>query len=265
MNEDRWLGWHFLPADRRLQYGDGRKIVKGRTLRVSEDRPLVLCKYGLHASPTVHEAIEYAPGSILCRVELIGPRLDGNDKSVAYQRRVIAWADADSMLRLWACWCVRRVWPLLTDARSRQVVIVAERYARGKVTTKELAAAGVAAWDAARDAVWAAAGAAAWAAARAAAGVAAWDAARDAARDAAWNAAGATAWAAAWDAARDAAWAATGAAAWAAARDAAWDAARDAARAAARAALAPTVAALQDSAISLFGALIAGEWPEASK
>jgi hypothetical protein len=51
------------------------------------------------------------------------------------------------------------------------------------------AAAGAAAWDAARAAAGAAAGAAAW----------------DAARDAAWDAAGAAAWATAWATARDAA------------------------------------------------------------
>jgi hypothetical protein len=84
---------------------------------------------------------------------------------------------------------------------------------------------------------------------------AAWDAARDAARAAAWAAAGA----AAWDAARDAAWAAAWAAAGAAAGAAAWAAAWAAAGAAAGAALAPTVATLQDSAISLYQAMIRAE------
>ena len=197
MSDERWLGWHFLPADRRLQYSDGRRVVKGRILRVDESRPLELCDYGLHASPTVTDALHYAPGPILCRVELIGPRLDGDDKSCAYARRVLAWADASSMLRLWACWCVRQIWPLLTDERSRRAVIVAERFARGTATTEELSAAWAAAWDAARDAASAAASAAAWAAA--------WDAARAAAWDAAWAAARDAAGAAARAAARDAA------------------------------------------------------------
>lgn len=64
--------------------------------------------------------------------------------------------------RRFACWCVRHtplpngrtVWGLLTDERSRNAVIVAERYARGKATAKDL------------DAAWDAAGAAAGAAAR---------------------------------------------------------------------------------------------------
>jgi hypothetical protein len=118
-------------------------------------------------------------------------------------------------------------------------------------------AAGAAAWDAAGAAARAAAGAAARAAAGAAAGAAAWDAARaaawDAAGAAAWDAAGAAAWDAAGAAAGDAAWDAARAAAGAAAGDAAWDAAR----AAARAVLAPTVEALQTSAVDLFERMIA--------
>ena len=80
----------------------------------------------------------------------------------------------DRILRLYACSCVRGtptskgpVWDLLIDERSRNAVEVAERFAEGKATEEERAAARDAAW-AAGDAAWAAAGAAARAAARAA-------------------------------------------------------------------------------------------------
>ena len=121
-------------------------------------------------------------------------------------------AERDRLTRLYACWCVRQVWHLLTDERSRHAVEVAERYVAGNATDVEM------------DAAWAAADAAA----RYAECDAAWAAARYAECDAAW--------AAAWAAARYAVWAAARAAAWAAARAAALAAACDAARYAALAA-----------------------------
>jgi hypothetical protein len=103
----------------------------------------------------------------------------------------------DNLLRKFACRCVREVWHLLADERSRNAVEMAERHADGLATDDELAIA----WDAARGAARGAAGYAA----RAAVWDAAW-AARDAARAAAWDAAGAArdaarAARAAWDAA----------------------------------------------------------------
>jgi hypothetical protein len=58
----------------------------------------------------------------------------------------------DRDLRLYICWCVRQVWHLLADDRSRNAVEVAGRYAVGEATANELAAARLAAWAAYADA-----------------------------------------------------------------------------------------------------------------
>jgi hypothetical protein len=161
---------------------------------------LELCESGYHVTDAAH-LLRWLDAEIW-EVETSGESLAGDDKSVhqsvRFVRRLEAWNDKTA--RLFACWCVRQVWHLLTDERSKKAVEVAEKYANGEAGTDELNAA----WTAARAAAWAAAWAA-WTAARAAAWAAAW-AAGDAARAAAW----AAAWAAgdAGDAARAASWAA---------------------------------------------------------
>jgi hypothetical protein len=104
----------------------------------------------------------------------------------------------DRTMRLFAVWCAREALKKVKDPDPRSVNAcnVAERYANGKASSKELAVA------------------------RAAAEAATWDAVGAVVRDAAWDAAGAEAWNAAWNAA----WAVAEAAAQATARAAAWDA-----------------------------------------
>ena len=113
--------------------------------------------------------------------------------------RCIDNADNDKDVRLFAIWCARQVDHLMTDARSKTALDVAERHAHGLATDDALDAAWAAASAAADAAASAAVWDAAWAAASAAADASASAAASDAAWDAAWAAADAAA-----DAARDA-------------------------------------------------------------
>ena len=184
-------GWWFAAKSAdgkvRLPHGDGRIVRAGETLTVPG--PVVLCERGLHASVRAIDALEYAPGSIVCRVrmggEIVAPK--GENKLAATERTVLWMADADRALHEFAVWVARQA--LLRerkrgrepDKRSWNALRVKARWIQGKATEAELAAARDAAWDAARAAARAAAMAAAWDAARAAA----WDAAMAAAWDAA--------------------------------------------------------------------------------
>lgn len=167
--------WHFLQDDGRLQWPCGRyrKPKVGQTLKVDPDH-IELCRFGLHASKRIIDALEYAPGSLICRVEVGGKIIHGSDKLVSSERTIIAMADASETLHLMACWAAKRALKRIKhpDPRSVAAIQAKEKWLRGEITDAELAAARDAAWDAARAAAWDAA----WAAARAAA----WDAERKA-------------------------------------------------------------------------------------
>ena len=125
----------------------------------------------------------------LYEVELSGNLVDAEDKTAASDMRFIRKVDKfdEKTQRLFAVWCAREALKLYDnpDPRSVTACDVAERYANGKATDEELAAASGAAWAAASGAAWDAAWAAAWAAAM----TAAWDAAMTAAMTAASDAA----------------------------------------------------------------------------
>jgi hypothetical protein len=181
------LAWHFLRENRRLGFGDGRIVESGKTFQV--EPPIELCERGLHASVRAIDAIEYAPGPIVCRVLLSGEILHGDDKAVATHRTVLWVADADAVLHEFACVIAERALDAAVagrreaDPRSRNAIRVKRSWAAGNATYDELVAA--------RDAAWGAA----WSRAAAlAAASCAWGAAWVSARDAARAAAKALAW-----------------------------------------------------------------------
>ena len=207
------LAYHFTDG---WQLRDGQPLVVGSEY-VFDGEP-VMCECGYHASRHVFDALKYAPGSILSRVECKEITDECDDKLVCRRRRVIATIDATKILRKFARLCALDVVHLW---EAPDIVI---RYLKtGDEALRD--AARIAAWDA-RSAAWDTGDAARDT--RDDAREAAWSAAMDAAW-AAWAAARSAAWAAAWDT-RDAAWNAARSAAWAAALDAARTATRDATR-----------------------------------
>ena len=182
------LAWYFLPDDRKLRYAPYTPVEPGQVLRV--EGPLELCRRGLHASIRPLDALRYAPGSIVCRVEMGGDILHGDDKLCASERKTLWVADATNALHEFACLCAER--ELLRRRRAGRepdkrcwAAIEAKRaWLRGEIDDEALAAAADAAWDAARAArdaarsARAAARSASRAASLAAAGAAVGDAAR---------------------------------------------------------------------------------------
>jgi immunity protein 5 of polymorphic toxin system len=199
------VAYHFLRAD--FTAGSGNE----KPWEIGEERtvegPIELCTSGYHSSPTLWDALSYAPGLLACLVEISEPIAKDETKQVSQSRKLVKAVNIERDLRLFAVDCAERVLHLFehkcpNDDRPRKAIQAARDFANGKIDAAARAAAGAAAGDAAWAAARAAAGDAARAAARAAAGDAARDAARAAAGAAAWAAAraaaGAAAWAAAW-------------------------------------------------------------------
>ena len=110
------LGWHFLKDDGAMQWPCGRvlKPKVGQTLTRDPDK-LELCVYGLHASVRLIDALQYAPGALLCRVELGGKILRDTDKVVASERTVLSMFDATRTLHEFAVWCAREALAQVKD------------------------------------------------------------------------------------------------------------------------------------------------------
>src|SRR5690606_14687195 len=90
--------WHFVNKTLR----DGRPVPKdGEWLK--HEGEVVICETGLHASVRVLDALQYAPGSTICRVTCRGIVTKHDDKFVCTERR-IDWRieNADDVLRAFA-------------------------------------------------------------------------------------------------------------------------------------------------------------------
>ena len=96
-------GWHWLDNNGLLWDGtepppDGEWLI--------HDGDLYMCREGLHYSKRLIDALQYAPGNVLCRVECRGEQEHQDDKSVCTQRRIL-WRVTvpDEVLRRFARRC----------------------------------------------------------------------------------------------------------------------------------------------------------------
>jgi len=133
--------WHFVADTLR----DGRPVPADGEWLVHEGA-VEMCAAGLHASKRVMDALTYAPGSTLCRVECRGDIQEGEDKLVCRERRILWRMDAG---------------PLLFVAARRFALEVAHLWDMPKVVWQWLETGDEqyrsAAWSAAESATWSAA------------------------------------------------------------------------------------------------------------
>ena len=161
------LAWHFTDG---MTLRDGQPLVVGKTYRHEGD--VEICESGYHASRRLFDALRWAPGTQLSRVECWGDLKEEEDKLVAKNRKVLWTLDVAMILHELAYRVAEIALSKIKDAdpRSFAAIEAKRKWMRGEITDDELDAAGSAAWlaarsaerDAAESAVWSAA----WSAAR---------------------------------------------------------------------------------------------------
>lgn len=91
------LAWHFV--DEILK--DGRPVPADGE-RLTHDGPVSLCEGGLHASERVLDALKFAPGNVICRVECDAVGERQADKFVCGARTILWRLDGEEVLRAFA-------------------------------------------------------------------------------------------------------------------------------------------------------------------
>lgn len=92
--------WHFLGPTLR-----GGSPIPPDGEWISVVPPIVLCRRGLHGSQRPLDALQYAPGSTICRTEHRGEILYGDDKLCSQERRIIWRVAGEELLRKFGRLC----------------------------------------------------------------------------------------------------------------------------------------------------------------
>ena len=145
------IAFHYLTESMKAGCGREPAWTLGEDRTIKSKKPLVLCQRGYHSSPTAWDGLPYAPGPILCVVEISEP--EGMDvteheaKYVSRTRKLVAFVNIEKELRQFAIDCAERA--LLRerehgrepDARFWAAIEAAKAFLRGEITPEELAAA----------------------------------------------------------------------------------------------------------------------------
>lgn len=132
--------WHFVGDTLR----DGSPVpADGVTLKY--DGELKLCESGLHASIRIIDALKFAPGNTICRVQCGGEVVESYDKLVCSERTVLWRVEGETLLRDFARQCA------LDLAHLWDMPEIVRRYLETG-DEKLRVTAWAAAWAAARDA-----------------------------------------------------------------------------------------------------------------
>jgi len=145
-------GWWFVPQDRKLANGDGRKIKLGITHSLYGK--IIPCDYGLHLSKRPIDALRHAQSSIIYKVVgsgIIVPHGNPVDKYACSRRKYVAGGiDISDTLRHFARLCALDVIHIWDPPE-----VVVDYLNTGNEKIRDAARAWDAAWDAAMAAEWA--------------------------------------------------------------------------------------------------------------
>jgi len=148
--------WHFLGGTDAPALRNGAPLVVGEWLH--HEGPVKFCESGLHASRRAYDALQYAPGSWVARVECKGIETEQGYKLVCRSRKALWCYDAIHELRAFARRCALDALPSWPDAPAsvRQYLETGDESIRDATWYPSWAASWYAAWAAfcaaARDA-----------------------------------------------------------------------------------------------------------------
>lgn len=144
------FGWKFLRNDNRSGRGNEPSWQEGETR--SWPGEIVMCRRGYHDSPSIYDALGYAPGNVLALTHAFGQTLSdkypiGEAKRVSETLTIVLIRNVARELRLWGCDCVERslirareagdpneeLWPILQTVRL---------FANGEASASDLDKAG---------------------------------------------------------------------------------------------------------------------------